>query len=577
MKRDGQRTGLALVLTVLAVAMPCAAWYLVGSREADRQATSLTEVVQRNTHDTAHRLAEQLTQRLNALREAESRRPFYHYQSFFHDPKGASEGASVVPSPLATGPNDPLVEVYFQADAASGRVTVPSANVEVLKQLEEVTTQQVRAQLDESRYLQRELERGLASILFVLQSETKKTAAAPQQRVEKMQQQAYAQNVQASKLYGELRAGQRDNLNLPAQTKDENVQVTIGALKWRTMYVAGKPSLVALRDVTTPQGPQLQGFLISARGLADFFRTASLPARLTPGAVAGDSEAEVKVGDEPWRVVVDAGNSLATAQRKAAGVRRGFLRIFAGGVAIATLAGLCVVGLVWQSERLARQRSQFAASAAHELRTPLAGLRIYSEMLAEGLGEPSKAKEYARRVADEAERLGRVVANVLGFTRLERGTMKVHIETGDLAGAVREAVARQQPALEAAGARLEVQIVEDLPAVKFDRDAVAQILQNLLDNAEKHTRQASDRCIQVALATSDRNITLTVSDRGPGVLAETQRKLFQPFERGNHADAPAGLGLGLVLVKALAEAQGARVSYRDNDGVGARFTVAFPL
>ena len=196
--------------------------------------------------------------------------------------------------------------------------------------------------------------------------------------------------------------------------------------------------------------------------------------------------------------------------------------------------------------------------------------------LAEGLGDPSKAKEYARRVADEAERLGRVVANVLGFTRLERGTMQVHVESGDLAGAVREAVTRQQPALEVAGARLEVQIAEDLPAVKFDRDAVGQILQNLLDNAEKHTRHAAERHIHVTLAAAEHSVTLTVADHGPGVPAETQRKLFQPFERGNHADAPAGLGLGLVLVKALAEAQGARVSYRDNDGGGAQFAVTFP-
>jgi signal transduction histidine kinase len=320
----------------------------------------------------------------------------------------------------------------------------------------------------------------------------------------------------------------------------------------------------------------LQGFLISLAGLADFFRAAGVPVRLRPGNPDNDLEAPVAIGDEPWRVVVDAHAAVAAAERQARELRRSFLTIFLGGVAIATIAGLGVVWLVWQTERLARQRAQFAASAAHELRTPLAGLRIFSEMLAEGLGDPSKAGDYARHVADEAERLGRVVANVLGFTRLERGTLNVHPEAGDLTATVHESVARQQAAIEAAGARVELVIAENVPQVKFDRDAVAQIAQNLLDNAEKHTRSATNRTIHVALTVRDRGAELSVADHGNGLPSEVRRHLFHPFTRGNQGDAPAGLGLGLVLVKALAEAQGATVTYTDADGGGAKFTVAFP-
>jgi signal transduction histidine kinase len=253
------------------------------------------------------------------------------------------------------------------------------------------------------------------------------------------------------------------------------------------------------------------------------------------------------------------------------------LRIFGWGVAAASIAGLCVVGLVWQTERLARQRSQFAASAAHELRTPLAGLRLYCDMLAEGLGDPSRAGDYARRVAEEAERLGRVVANVLGFTRLERGTLKVSLEPGDLAAAVRECVERQRAALEALGAKIEFDVAGTIPELRFDRDALAQILQNLLDNAEKHTRNAADRTIRVGLAASGNSIELSVSDRGPGIPRKVRRQLFRPFARGNHADAPAGLGLGLTLVRALVRAHGGEISYADSDGGGARFVVRLPV
>jgi signal transduction histidine kinase len=597
-----KRAALAFALTALALAVPCVAWYLVGSREAERQAAELTDAAQRTAHETAVRLATQLKQRLNALRDAEALRPFYHYQPFFHDPKGASEGASVVVSPLAMTPSDPLVLVYFQADGASGRVNLPAANAEVQQQM----GPQQSSQRDALRYLQHELERGVASILFAVRGESlpqqpdvptkSSTGAQPQpqqklqaqgqprpdrgQRVEVLEKRAWEQNVDAAELYSNLKrrnvAQQQQDVATFADSKDQgNVQVFIGPLKWRTMYVGGEPALVALREVTAPQGAMLQGFVISPAGLADFFRTAGMPARLRPGNPDSHLQASVAIGDEPWRVVVDARTAVAVAQRHARELRRSFLTIFLGGVAIAAIAGWGVVWLVWQTERLARQRAQFAASAAHELRTPLAGLRIFSEMLAEGLGDPSRTKDYARRVADEAERLGRVVANVLGFTRLERGTLAVHPAVGDLTAAVRESVARQHAALEAAGARVEIAITNNVPPVKFDRDAIAQIVQNLLDNAEKHTRSAADRTIHVALAVRNGSVQLSVADHGNGLPVEVRRHLFHPFTRGNQRDAPAGLGLGLVLVKALAEAQGATVTYADAAGGGACFRVTF--
>jgi signal transduction histidine kinase len=256
-------------------------------------------------------------------------------------------------------------------------------------------------------------------------------------------------------------------------------------------------------------------------------------------------------------------------------LRRGFLRVFVGGAGIALLAGLCVVGLVWQADRLARQRAQFAASAAHELRTPLAGLRLYADLLADGLGDPSKMKHYAQSIAGEAERLGRVVGNVLGFSRLERGRMSVRVESGDLAETVREGLGRHQPALEAAGVQVVVDSPETMDRVLFDRDAVVEILQNLLDNAEKYSRAAADRVLRVTITAEGECAVLRVMDHGPGIPAEQQKRLFKAFERGGGSDTPAGLGLGLALVKALAEAQGAVASHMDNMGGGSIFAVRF--
>jgi len=583
------RTMLAILLTALAVIVPCVAWYLVGSREAERQVTDLADTARLSAHDAATRLADQLTLRLNTLHDVEARRPFYHYQPFFHDPKGASEGASVVPSPLAAPPGDPLVQVYFQADGESGRVSLPAANVEAQQQLDP----QAASQRDTLRYLQHELERGLASILFAVRGESRTPNSAEQsgqreessaqgKKVVVLEQRAWKQNAEATELFTNLkRRGQNAAPQQVARDKAEDitiqkdVKIMVGSLKWRTLYVSGQPALVALREVTTPQGALLQGFLIAPAGVDDLFRASGLPARLSPGKAITDLEVAVGTGDEPWHVSIDPRDALAGTERQALDLRRGFLTIFLGGAAIAFLCGLGVVWLVWQTERLARQRAQFAASAAHELRTPLAGLRIFSDMLAEGLGDPAKSKDYARRISDEAGRLGRVVTNVLGFTRLERGIFTAHPALGDLAVTVRESVERQQPAIAAAGATITLAIDASLPPVNFDGDAVGQIVQNLLDNAEKHTRQAADRTIQVSVRTTPDGVELSVADHGPGVPPEVRRRLFEAFKRGNQTDAPAGLGLGLVLVKALAKAQGATVAYRDNDGGGARFTVTF--
>jgi signal transduction histidine kinase len=145
-----------------------------------------------------------------------------------------------------------------------------------------------------------------------------------------------------------------------------------------------------------------------------------------------------------------------------------------------------------------------------------------------------------------------------------------------LAAVVRECVERQRPALEAAGARIELSTPDRFPEVRFDRDAIAEIIQNLVDNAEKYARAAPNREIHVALSSTDDSVTLSVRDHGPGIPSDVQRKLFRPFARGNRDDSPAGLGLGLVLVKALVEAHDGRVIYADAPGGGALFTVILP-
>ena len=121
------RTAAALVLTIAAVAVPCGSWFVAGQRQVDREA----QLEAKNFYGKGLRKAvvhaEHLATRFEVLREAETRRPFYHYQNLFHDPKGAAEGLSVSVSPLAQSPADPLIEAHFQVDE-KGQLSLPTLN-----------------------------------------------------------------------------------------------------------------------------------------------------------------------------------------------------------------------------------------------------------------------------------------------------------------------------------------------------------------------------------------------------------------------------------------------------------------
>ena len=575
MKFWSSRTTLALVLTIAALVVPCAAWYVAGMSEVQRDAAQIEAGPHLFATETSVHLARRLQERLDALVEIESSRPFYHYQSLYHDPKGVSEGASIVPSPLAQGPTDPFIRAYFQIDPA-GRMTLPTLPE---GDLDAADRERAVAEHD----LQKDLQLSMHASTCV---------PFPQQgqesHYEVMDFDAYQQNAQAVQIYADLKNG--SNLVRravpPKNEQQKKVTITIGGFQWCSLQMSNGPTLVALRDVTTPDGILVQGFVLSNDGVAESLKNAALPARFLPNSSAGAYVVATRLQNAGWYIVVSAAKEFDAAHARVHHSEANFLEFFLAGVGAAGIAGLCVVVLVWQTEQLARQRSQFAASAAHELRTPLAGLRMYSEMLAEGLGDPLRAKDYAHRVAEEAARLGRVVSNVLGFTRLEHGALQVRLEPGDLAAVVRECIERQRPALEAAGASIQFSAVDDLPEMSFDRDAVAEILQNLIDNAEKYSRHAKDRHIQVSLGgwreTNGKGqllksgVIISVSDHGPGIPADMRRRLFRPFARGNHDDAPAGLGLGLALVKALAQAHRGGVTYEARHDGGSIFMVFLP-
>lgn len=245
-----------------------------------------------------------------------------------------------------------------------------------------------------------------------------------------------------------------------------------------------------------------------------------------------------------------------------------------GVMGFVVLLGSLFLWRALQAEtRLAARKAEFVSTVSHELRTPLTSIRMYADMLKEGwVKDEAAARDYFALIAAESERLARLVNNVLDFSRIERGKKTFEMQVGDPAPVVREAAETLRPYLREKGLKLEIDVPETLPAATFDRDALVQILVNLIDNASKHGKEE----VRVEASAKDGSVVLRVLDRGPGVPAAEREKIFDPFTRGTNA-ATGGSGLGLALVRHYALAHRGRVEVADREGGGAVFSLVIPL
>jgi signal transduction histidine kinase len=517
-----RRTLAAIVLALAAVVVPASAWLVVGQDAAQQHARELREEPLRRGEVVARTLADRLQGRLEAIRDAESQRPVVQFR--VHPPGELANCECSIHdvSPLITGPQDPFVEAYFEIDPG-GALTLP-----ILEPVSGVDP-------DPDRY-QRAWER-----------------AAP-----------------LTAAITEIRA------SLDAESPPSDLAQPM--FQWHGIELADKPALVGLRRAIDGRGELVQGFVLSESAVRGWLAAAELPAYLGPYRDTprpNEAVGIVPLDCTSWEISVSLGVTAAEADARAAAVLAGFWRTFSFGAGAALLAALSLVALILNTERQSRQRAQFAASAAHELRTPLTGLRLYSEMLRDGIDDPERLSRYADRIAEESERLSRVVTNVLSFTRLERGTLEVKTTLIDPVEVLSAIVDRIRPAITGNGASLEFDHTGFLGTVQSDAEALGQIVQNLVDNAEKYGRESADRRILLTLRSEGSGIEISVRDHGPGIAPELTGRIFEPFVRGASPDQPAGLGLGLALARELARAQGAMLDHVSPPDGGALFVLRF--
>lgn len=244
-----------------------------------------------------------------------------------------------------------------------------------------------------------------------------------------------------------------------------------------------------------------------------------------------------------------------------------------------------------------RQKTVFLASAAHELKTPLAVMKGYYDLMLSGsLGRvEDRQREILNESKESCERLVRLVSMFLNYSALESGKLVLHTRENDLRECLAELSNRWQLAFQRNQVRLETRFQEDLPLLRFDYQKVQQCAATLLDNALKHTPSGGtvvlgaephfwERRAASQLPSAERrqgdgsgpnSVMVWVSDSGPGIPAEFHQEIFEDFVRVDRTSA--GMGLGLAIAKRLIQAHRGKIWVDSEPGRGSKFSFLLPM
>lgn len=235
-------------------------------------------------------------------------------------------------------------------------------------------------------------------------------------------------------------------------------------------------------------------------------------------------------------------------------------------------------GVVWtirdvsERARLERVKSDFVATASHELRSPLTSIKGFVELLARSGSLGERERDFVQVILRSTDRLVALVDDLLDVARLESGQMEVHPRLFDLDEVVREVARLMEPQLAERRQGLELDLPTDLPRALADPGHARQILTNLLSNANRYTGDGG--IIRVTVRNEDHELALLVEDNGSGMSRGELERLFERFAR--REDGAGGTGLGLSIVHSLVELQRGTVSVDSEPGRGSRFTVRLP-
>ncbi len=250
---------------------------------------------------------------------------------------------------------------------------------------------------------------------------------------------------------------------------------------------------------------------------------------------------------------------------------------------VVIVAGVATILLAVEKERrLNALKSEFIANVSHELKTPLALVRMFAEMLQTGrVKSDEKRQEYLEIIVGESERLSSLIENVLDFAKVEKGKGAYELAEGHMGDVVARAVQVLKYRAEREQVTLTLEVDDALPPVPIDERAIQLAVINLIDNALKYAN--SGEIVTVGVKREKGFIALRVSDKGPGVAPEDRERIFERFVRGSTASgdgskpAARGSGIGLALVKHIAQSHGGRAWVESEVGKGSTFVVTVAI
>jgi signal transduction histidine kinase len=331
-------------------------------------------------------------------------------------------------------------------------------------------------------------------------------------------------------------------------------------------------------DIHEPVPPY---FAVSGEldGLPDILLTGAknLPLRQLPPALAQIEGSITNLGNIKYALRIHAVDSslMLASQRKRA--------VMIGSV-LAVSALAAIIGFITAYRAFHRQlvlnemKSDFVSSVSHELRAPIASVRLMAEGLERGkIQGAEKQSEYFRFITQECRRLSSLIENVLDFSRIEQGRKQYQMESTDLVALTEQTVKLMETYAAERDVKITMSVIGEAVPVEAEGKAMQQALVNLIDNAIKHSPKGSE--IKVGVEFKGWCIDLWVEDKGEGIPKEEHEKIFERFYRvGSELRRETqGVGIGLSIVKHIVEAHGGKVTVRSEIGKGSRFTVELPV
>jgi signal transduction histidine kinase len=332
--------------------------------------------------------------------------------------------------------------------------------------------------------------------------------------------------------------------------------------------------------VLDPQTAKADMTVIGAKLLRERYPTSTIALKVAPKFPTGTRDYIIQPLSfvfTDWRAGV---RDTCSSPEEMAAISFRHNALTTGGAFI-VLCGAIVLAIaaVFRAVRLSQMKSDFVSNVSHELRTPLSSIRVFGEYMRLGrVTKPEKIQEYGEYIEAEGRRLTQLINNILDFSKIESAEKKYRFTDVDVVDLVENTVNAFDVPLREQGFVLTYDAPDvHPPLLRIDKDAICQVLVNLLDNAVKYSGERKE--IGVSITVNAAEVRIAIHDRGIGIPSGEQKKIFEKFYRvgSTLVHDVKGSGLGLAIVKHVVHAHGGRVELASTPGDGSTFTIVLPI